>query len=95
MFLRPKFLLVWLGTERIIIWVSGFIELLFSSFSLGFYGGLPLSFFSLSESLAVGCVQHSFLHLTLPNKYVASEGPGFGPQSVCVYNSSKCEIDDV
>ena len=43
---------------------------LFSSCSLGFYGGLPLCFF-LSESPAVGCVQHSLLHLTPPNTYVA------------------------
>ena len=43
---------------------------LFSSCSLGFYGGLTSAFF-LSESLAVGCVQHSFLHFTQPNTYVA------------------------
>ena len=30
-----------------------------------------LSLFSLSESLAVSCVQHSLLHLTPPNTYVA------------------------
>ena len=38
---------------------------------LGFYGGLTSWFYSLSESLAVGCIQHLLLHLTPPNMYVA------------------------
>ena len=45
------------------------------SCSLGFYSGLTSLFYSLSESLVVGCVQHSLLHLTLPNTYVAKAKP--------------------
>ena len=44
---------------------------LFSSCSLGFYGGMTSSVFFLSELLAVSCIQHLFLHLTPPNTYVA------------------------
>ena len=44
---------------------------LFLSCNLGFYGGLTSFFFSSSKSTAIGCIQHSFLHLTLPRTYVA------------------------
>ena len=47
------------------------IFFLFSSCSLSFYDGLTSWFYSLSESLAVSCVQQSLLHLTPPNTYVA------------------------
>ena len=53
---------------------------LFCSCSLGFYGGLSSLPFSLSESLAVGCVQHSFLHLTPPDTYVAKGQPRCPPR---------------
>ena len=45
----------------------------------------PLRFFSLSEPLSVGCVQHLFLHLTPPNMYVAKGQPRCPPNSVLVY----------
>ena len=48
---------------------------LFSSCFLGFYGGLTSWFYSLSESLAVGCVHHMLLHLTPPNTYIAKAQP--------------------
>ena len=54
-------------------------SLLFSFCSLGFYGGLTSSPFSLSLSLAVSCVQHSFLHLTPPSMYVAKGQPRCPP----------------
>ena len=53
---------------------------LFSSCSLGFYGRLTPLLSSLSESLAVGCVQHLFLHLTLPNTYIAKAQPHCPPR---------------
>ena len=56
-------------------YVLSTFEVLFSSCSLGFYGGLTSWFFSLSESLAVGYIEHSFLHLTPPNTYVAKGQP--------------------
>ena len=43
------------------------------------YCGLTSLFFSLSESLAVGCVQYSLLHLTQPNTYVAKAQPRCPP----------------
>ena len=50
-------------------------SLLFYFCSLGFYGGLTSLLFSLSESLVIGWIQHSFLHLTLPNTYIAKGQP--------------------
>ena len=47
-------------------------ELLFFCRSLSIYGGLTFClFFFSSESCTVGRVQHSFMHLTPQNTYVA------------------------
>ena len=62
-------------------YVLSTVELfLFSSCSLGYYGGLTSWFYYLSESLAVGCVQHSLLHLTPPNTYVVKAQPCCPPR---------------
>ena len=62
--------------------------LLFSFCSLGFYSGLTSLLFSLSESLVIGCIQHSFLHLTLPNTHIAKGQPHSShPQSLRIVPS--------
>ena len=57
--------------------------------SLGFYGGLTSWFYSLSESLAVGRIQHSLLHLTSPNTYVAKAQPRSPPRPPLPKTSSR------
>ena len=52
-------------------------ELLFFCRCLGIYGGLTSLLFVFSESPAVGCVQHSFMHLTPQNTYVAKCQPRY------------------
>ena len=60
-------------------WLVKYLQYMLSTVELflvlGFYGGLTTWFYSLSDSLAVGCIQHSLLHLTPPNTYVAKAQP--------------------
>ena len=46
--------------------------------------------FFVVESLAVGCVQHSFLHLTPPNTYVAKGLPHCPPRPPSPRNVVQC-----